>query len=376
VKGFLKPNENNVNYNAVPTHNIFDLEGDEPNDDLSFHDALESHPSSEEEKYTAAISINTPSHPTFDRSPSPHTCMGQWSSLPKEQRLLRRIQVDDAHAPPCLFHNRVNEDGYNNNNNNNNISSSSMKPPIAPRPKRIVERYASSGSIVSEEDYGSTRDHGRLSPLHMVEKLLPPSSLKYSPNNTGEASSGSSKNRPPKATIKRVTPMVVFKEDWATKQERIKNQSEFGNRPGWRLLPVLVKSNDDLRQEQLASQLIQRMAIILARANIPVWLCPYEILALTGRGGIIEAIPDTISIDSLKRNDPLFTDLQDFFVRHFGPVGSSAYADAKANFVESLAGYSIVCFILQIKDRHNGNILLDNRGHLIHIDFGFLFLSR
>jgi phosphatidylinositol 4-kinase len=208
----------------------------------------------------------------------------------------------------------------------------------------------------------------------MAEKLL--SSFSRNNNNTGEALN-SSKNKTSKtAPTKRGTPMVVFKEDWAAKQERIRSQSEFGDRPGWRLLPVLVKSNDDLRQEQLASQLIQRMAIILARANVPVWLCPYEILALTGRGGIIEAIPDTISIDSLKRNDPLFTDLQDFFVRHFGPVGSSAYADAKANFVESLAGYSIVCFILQIKDRHNGNILLNNRGHLIHIDFGFLFLSR
>ncbi|KAL3934039.1 MAG: hypothetical protein SGBAC_010143 [Bacillariaceae sp.] len=169
------------------------------------------------------------------------------------------------------------------------------------------------------------------------------------------------------------TPPVVFKENWKDKEERIRMSSAYGSHPGWRLLPILVKANDDLRQEQLASQLIYKISAILAREQVPVWLCPYEIVALTEGGGLIEAIPDTISISSLKKNDQSYTSLNGFFNTFF--EDSDQLADAQANFCESLAAYSIVCFLLQIKDRHNGNILLDNKGHLIHIDFGFFLLS-
>lgn len=49
-----------------------------------------------------------------------------------------------------------------------------------------------------------------------------------------------------------------------------------------------------------------------------------------------------------------------------------SFIAARDEFLKSLAGYAIVSYLMQIKDRHNGNILLDGEGHIVHIDFGFI----
>ena len=134
-------------------------------------------------------------------------------------------------------------------------------------------------------------------------------------------------------------------------------------------MPIIVKSGDDLRQEQLATQLVKAFARIFADAKVPVRLRPYEVLATSEDAGVIEAVPDTISLDGLRSNYPQYSSLKAFFLQHFGARG---FKRARRNFCDSLAGYAVVCYLLQIKDRHNGNLLVDDQGPVIHIDFGFL----
>lgn len=98
---------------------------------------------------------------------------------------------------------------------------------------------------------------------------------------------------------------------------------------------------------------------------------PYEVISLGPDCGIIEMLNDITTLDSLfeKLRRKGFT-LRQFFDTVFpNPV------EARRNFMRSLAGYSILTYFLQVKDRHNGNILLSRDGHIIHIDFGF-FLSN
>ncbi|RLN48956.1 hypothetical protein BBJ29_005663 [Phytophthora kernoviae] len=139
----------------------------------------------------------------------------------------------------------------------------------------------------------------------------------------------------------------------------------------WDCVAFIVKSNDDLRQEVLCQQIIRQLQDIFLSADLPLRLLPYEIIATSASTGMIEYIKNAVSLDALKKRDS-YTTLADHFLKTYGQTDSAAYKTAMTNFVRSMAAYSLVCYFLQIKDRHNGNIMIDSDGHVVHIDFGFI----
>ncbi|GAU42754.1 hypothetical protein TSUD_77910 [Trifolium subterraneum] len=160
-------------------------------------------------------------------------------------------------------------------------------------------------------------------------------------------------------------------ELWEAKKDRVCKASIYGKLPGWDLRSIIVKSGDDCRQEHLAVQLISHFYDIFQEAGLPLWLRPYEVLCTSSYTALIETIPDTASLHSIKSRYPNISSLREFFNAKY-EENSPSFKLAQRNFVESMAGYSLVCYFLQVKDRHNGNLLLDEEGHIIHIDFGFM----
>jgi phosphatidylinositol 4-kinase len=144
---------------------------------------------------------------------------------------------------------------------------------------------------------------------------------------------------------------------------------------------AIFKVGDDCRQDVLALQVIAMFKNVFMSVGLTLYLFPYRVTAtapgvrdfslanynilISTQCGVIDVVPNSTSRDEMGRAK--VNDLMDFFVAKYGGEHTIAFQQARLNFIQSMAAYSVACYILQIKDRHNGNIMIDGEGHIIHI---------
>ncbi|KAI9818160.1 MAG: phosphatidylinositol-4- kinase [Pycnora praestabilis] len=134
---------------------------------------------------------------------------------------------------------------------------------------------------------------------------------------------------------------------------------------------AIFKVGDDCRQDVLALQMIAAFRGIFNNVGLDVYVYPYRVTATAPGCGVIDVLPNSISRDMLGRE--AVNGLYDYFTSKYGSEDSVKFQEVRSNFVKSMAAYSVISYLLQFKDRHNGNIMVDDAGHILHIDFGFCF---
>lgn len=135
-----------------------------------------------------------------------------------------------------------------------------------------------------------------------------------------------------------------FGEPWSDIISKIKSRSIYSNIPSYNVKAFIPKSNDDLRQESLTMQILKLFDKIFKQNKIPLKIRTYDIIITSLNSGLIEYIPNTISIDALKKKIGNKIYLNTFFRIFF----ADNFEEAQKNFCESLAAYSLITFILNI----------------------------
>lgn len=121
--------------------------------------------------------------------------------------------------------------------------------------------------------------------------------------------------------------------------------------------PIIFKTGDDLRQDQLVIQIISLMDKLLQKENLDLKLSPYRILATSTTAGAVQFI-GSMSLAAasakyrgsilayMKANNP--DDKADLGVRK----------EVMDTFVKSCAGYCVITYLLGVGDRHLDNLLI------------------
>ncbi|OLL26589.1 Phosphatidylinositol 3-kinase vps34 [Neolecta irregularis DAH-3] len=136
--------------------------------------------------------------------------------------------------------------------------------------------------------------------------------------------------------------------------------------------PIIFKSGDDLRQDQLVIQIITLMDKLLRKENLDLKLTPYKTLATESKQGAAQFIESTPLAGLLaEHNGSVLA-----YLKAHNPGGDKSTFGIKPevmdNYVKSCAGYCVITYLLGVGDRHLDNLLLSPDGHFFHIDFGFI----
>lgn len=135
----------------------------------------------------------------------------------------------------------------------------------------------------------------------------------------------------------------------------------------------LLKTGDDLRQDQLMLQIMALMQCVWQEKLDPsdvrlLQLAKFRVLAVTPHSGYVKFVHDAVAL-----TDALHESHGDLVAwLETNRPADLAFDRVLDNLCGSVAASCVVTYILGIGDRHLENLLITRRGQFFHIDFSFV----
>ena len=134
-------------------------------------------------------------------------------------------------------------------------------------------------------------------------------------------------------------------------------------------ISVMFKYGDDLRQDQLILQMINYMDSLLKKVHLNYEFTIYKVLATSKSDGFVEFVSNSKTIFDILNK---YNNIMLSYYKEISQNDQKTLNKYLDSYINSCAGYCVVTYILGIGDRHLENLMIDNRGRLFHIDFGFI----
>lgn len=125
---------------------------------------------------------------------------------------------------------------------------------------------------------------------------------------------------------------------------------------------------DNIKKDYVVTKIIKLMIYLLEKNNvIKSKHIDYSVYMIDDNCGFIEIIDNAETIYDIKNK--LNTTILNFILNN---NGDKTISEVKELFINSLAIYSVITYLLGIGDRHLNNIMIHKNGEIFHIDFEFI----